>query len=616
MIKTTLGKYMVNQALPPELRDEGRVLVGDKLDELLTNIANDHPEKYREISHKLVGLGREASFSEGTTLTLDDLLSPMDRKEIFKYIDQQEKKIRKSVMPPAEKDAAIEGLYGEMQKHIADTTYKKALESGNPLALQVLSKARGNPTQLAAMLATPSTFKDAKGKTIPVFVRHSYAEGLTPVEYYAATFGAREGVKSTKFATQEAGDFGKQLNVASAGLIVTQDNCDTLNGIPVDVEDNDTIGAMLARPMGGYKHNTPVTKTMLNELKKEGFKKILVRSPVTCQTGGGVCKYCSGLREDGKLPNLRDHIGIKASSALAERIAQGALNVKHSGGQKDKGNDDYAGFPIIDQLGSIPSNFKHRASVAELDGQVSKIEPAPQGGTNITVDGEVHYVLPEHTINVKVGDKVEAGDQLSSGLLNPAEVVHHKGIGEGRRYFAERLTKAFRDSKLTANRRNAEVVARALIDHVNIDEPEGLGDYLPGDVVSYSDLAHSYRPRKDAQNKEIKTAVGQYLEQPALHYSIGTRVTRRMADELKNFGIDKVMTHEVQPSFHPEMIRLRAIPHYGKDWMGKLQGSYLQTVLLKDVQTGGKSDIHGTNPIPGIAHGVEFGKSKPGKVTY
>ena len=219
-------------------------------------------------------------------------------------------------------------------------------------------------------------------------------------------------------------------------------------------------------------------------------------------------------------------------------------------------------------------------------------------------------------MHVKIGDDVEAGDQLSGGIVNPSEVVNYKGIGEGRRYFAERFAQAFRDSGIAVNRRNTEVLARALVGAVQVDEPEGLGDYLPGDVVSYDALAYSYQPRADAKIVKTGDAVGKYLEQPALHHTIGTRLTNKMAAELSDFGVDKVRVHERPVAFTPQMTWLRTAAHYGKDWLAKLHGTYLKSNLLSDVQSVSESNIHGTHPIPAIAYGVELGESKPGKVTY
>jgi hypothetical protein len=195
-------------------------------------------------------------------------------------------------------------------------------------------------------------------------------------------------------------------------------------------------------------------------------------------------------------------------------------------------------------------------------------------------------------------------------------VVKYKGIGEGRRYYAERLTKAFSDSKLKANRRNTELVARAAINHVEVEEPDGLGDYLPGDVVSYNNLATSYAPRKDATLDKPSKLVGKFLEQPYLHHTIGSRITKKVAKELEDFGIDNVQAHETKPGFTANMIRLRAVPHYGKDWLAKLQGSYLQSNLLQDAQAAATSNIHGTHPVPAVVYGKELGESKRDKVTF
>jgi DNA-directed RNA polymerase subunit beta' len=329
MKATTLGKLMVNEVLPEHLRSEDVSFSGDAGDVLLQRLATEDPDLYREVSNKLVQLGSEASYTEGVTIRLGDLTDPSNKPEMLKYINQQERIIDKSDATPAEKAEAKGLMYEEIQKGLIDDTYERAKKSDNPLAIQVLSKARGSPMQLAGVLSSPGNFKDAKGKALPLFVQHSYAEGLTPAEYYTATFGTRTGVISMKMATRDAGDVGKQFATAAMDLVVTSDDCDTLNGIPVATDDNDNIGTLLAKDVGTYKSGTPITAKMLETIKSNGYDKILVRSPITCQAEGGICKKCVGLRESGKFPNLRDHIGMQASSALAERIAQSALNVRH-----------------------------------------------------------------------------------------------------------------------------------------------------------------------------------------------------------------------------------------------------------------------------------------------
>jgi len=618
MSQTTIGQVLVNDALPLKFRDYDRTLTKGEADALLAQIAKDAPSKYREISWKLMQLGREASFSEGTTLKLSDLRLPFDKSDILNHVNAQEKKIlADKTMTPEDKEKALEAVYGEIQQFIVDQTYKSALAANNPFALQVKSKARGNPSQLAALLSTPAIYQDAQDRTIPVFIRKSYAEGLDPYEYWAATYGARKAIISTKFATRDAGALGKQFGTAVSTMVVTKDDCGTPYGVPVATDDDDSLGSVLARPAANFPAGTVVNKAVLAELKKKKVDEVVVRSPMTCNLADGLCKQCVGIRESGRFPEIGYHVGLNAASALAERIAQSQLNQKHSGGQQDsKGNVVYAGFDIVDNLAKIPKTFPHRAAIAELDGTVDKIEPAAQGGSNIYVDGKVHYVAPDLAVQVEKGQKVEAGDQLSSGIINPADAVRYKGIGEGRRYFANRMTQAFRDTKYDVNRRNVEVLARAMIDHVAVSEPEGLGNFLPGDVISYNALADSYKPRKDAQMLEPRKAVGQYLEEPALHYTIGTRVTKQMADRLKKFGVQSVLSHSQPAGFTPNMVSVIKVPQYGDDWMARLGSTYLQSRLLQDIQQGAESRVHGLHPLPGIAKGVEFGRPKGKKFGF
>lgn len=620
-MQTTVGQLLVNDALPSDLRDYARTLTSKEADAVLAEVARRYPDRYKDISLNLVGLGRNAAYTGGATLSLSDMLMPIpERQEMLDHVRKQSKAIMAdNQLSREEKMQALAGVYDKTRKFLTDQTYERGVASDNPFALQVLSRARGNPSQLSALMTSPGNYTDAEGKLIPTFIGRSYAEGLAPHEYWAGTYGARKSVVSTKFATRDAGYLGKQMNQSAMRTIVTESDCGTNSGIPVAVDDDDNIGAVLGRKAGKYPAGTVISKEVLADLQGQDLDEIVVRSPLTCASGSGVCKHCVGQREDGKFPAIGAHVGLNAASALAERIAQGSLNVKHSGGQsevKDSDEDSHAGFDIIEQLFQTPKTFPHRASVATVDGMVEAIEEAPQGGWNITINGEKHYAIPESKPRIKVGDTVEAGDQLSTGILNPHDVVQYKGIGEGRRYFMRRATKAFRDSGYTANRRNMEILTRGLIDHAKITNPDGAGDFLPDDVVSYNALAQSYKPRPDAQVTELAKARGRYLEEPILHYTIGTRVTKNIADQLKRFGHTRITTHADPPPFDPYLLSLREVPQEEKDWMAQLGSSYLKSNLLANAHIGATSEIHSTHPVPGIARGVELGNVPKGKAGY
>lgn len=613
MLKSTIGQILVNDTLPAEYRDYDRRLTKDAADDLLAEIARKDPAKYREISHELLGLGSETSFLEGMTLRLSDLETPIDKSDILRHVDEQEKAIMQDKsLNETEKKQVLSKIYSDVHDMIKKQTYAAALKKNNPFAIQVKSKARGNPEQLSALMSTPGVYQNARDEIVPVFIRNSYAEGLEPHEYWAATYGARKGVISTKLSTRSAGALGKQLGTAVSDLVISGNDCETPYGIPVPAADEDNVGSVLARPAENYPAGTVLREETLTDLKSKDVDEIAIRSPITCSYHEGICKKCAGQREDGKFPEIGHHLGLNAASALAERVAQGSLNQKHSGGQAGNREKDevYGGFDVINSLANIPKTFPHRATVSEVAGKVEKIEPAAQGGSNVWIEGKSHYVPPELRVEVKEGAAIERGDALSGGIVNPADIVKYKGIGEGRRYFAERFTKAFRESGNKAHRRNVEPLARAIIDHVAISDMEGEGNFMPGEIVSYNSLAKAYRPRPDARMKNTNQAVGGYLDQPALHYSIGTHLTKKMAATLDKHGIKSVMVSDKAPSFEPGMVSATKVPEHWNDWMARLGSTYLQSRLLQDVQQGSESKPGGLHPIPTIATGKTISQNK------
>ncbi len=316
----------------------------------------------------------------------------------------------------------------------------------------------------------------------------------------------------------------------------------------------------------------------------------------------------------GKLPTFDIQVELESHRFL---LANG-LVVSNSGGQEAGGKKEFSGYKYLNQLVQSPATFPDEAPLTEIDGVVSKIEEAPQGGKFIHVGDQKYYSPQDSAVLVKEGEIVEAGDQLADGLVNPRQVVQHKGLGEGRRYMTERLTKMFNDSGVTAHRRNVEVVVRAMMDKVKIDNEGGLGGYLPGDVASYTNMATNYRPRKDSKYGPAKEAKGRYLEQPVLHYTIGTRITDKVLKELESHKISNIVTHENTPGFTPEVERLRTGGTKSQsNWMSRLRGSYLKENLQEATRTGAIADRRDTNPTAALAYGADFASGKNNKqVTY
>jgi hypothetical protein len=220
----------------------------------------------------------------------------------------------------------------------------------------------------------------------------------------------------------------------------------------------------------------------------------------------------------------------------------------------------------------------------------------------VTVSGQKHYISPELTPSVKIGQRVEAGESLSDGYPSPADLVRHLGIGEGRRQFVNIFLKALRENQVPIHRRNAEVLARALINHVQISDL-GIPGYLPDDVVEYDQLQEHYEPRDGSEKKAPKSAEGTYLEKPVLWYSIGTRITPRVIEEMKKHKVDEVTVHPDPPLFEPHMIRVLENLGAADDVLVRLAGTYLQRGLSESVHRGRSSDTSGVSYYPSIAVG-------------
>lgn len=613
MLRTTVGQLLINDALPEEMRDYTRTLDKKTVSKLMQEVADKHPDKYREIAKKLFDVGQRASYyTGGFSFGLKDMKTAPSAQRLRAVL---ERNIQLTMMDPRlsdkEKENRIISEVHKNQKPLEESIFNDSLAENNPLADQVRSGARGNTMNLKSLRGGDGLYQDHRDNIIPIPVLRSYSQGLSPVEYWAGTFGARKGVADVKFATQDAGFFSKQMNQVAHRLLVTALDAEDENelkdrGLPVDVDDADNEGGLLARNFGPYKTNTVITPKIMAHLKELGYKRILVRSPIVGGSPeGGVYARDVGIREKGQIAPLGDNVGIAAAQAISEPLSQSQLSSKHSGGIAGAAKG-VSGFKHVNQLVQVPKHFKGGAAHAQVDGKVESITPAPAGGYFVTIGGQPHYVGAGFDVKVKRGDTVEAGDILSDGIPNPAEIVKHKGVGEGRRYFVKAFRDAYKDANITANRRNIELVTRGLVNHVRVTDE--FGQYVPDDVVQYSTLERDYEPRDDSELLDLKRAGDKYLEKPVLHYTIGTKLRPSVVNELKEFGIKNVLVHNAPPPFKPEMIQgMRNLTH-DPDWMTRMLGSNLQKSLLNATHRGAVSDEYGTSYVPGLAKGTEFGR--------
>jgi DNA-directed RNA polymerase subunit beta' len=602
-------QLLVNSQLPPDLRDYNREFDSKSLGSLMAEVARKYPDQYERISKAISDIGRKASYFQGESLTLNDNRPVIDRDKILVEMDNEiEEAKRTSIDKDDFENKKIE-VWSKYNDKIQKETAREALSRKNNLAYSVMSGARGKPAQLKMMLSTPGLYTDAQDNIIPLFVRTSFAEGLRPAEYLAGTYGARKAVLSTKRATAKGGDLAKQMVQSASNLVVSENDCGAANGIDLESDDKSLRGRVLARDLGNVPAGTVLDKNALASIRKQGAEKLIVRSPMTCQAKEGVCARCMGLNALGKFPAKGDAVGITAAQAIGEPITQGALNVKHQGGAA--GTDRrYAGFSVINQFVQTPDTFPDKAVLSKIGGQVNSVIEAPQGGYYVTVDNEPHYISPGYPVTVKVGERVEAGDTMSEGLADPGEIVELRGLGEGRKYYSDKLKQLLDDSGMEADRRNTELMARAALDHLQITDIKEDDEYLPDDVVSYSYFSNRYTPPKDTAKYKADKAVGTYLQSPALHYTIGTKITPKIAKHLTSSGFEEVFSSPESPTFKPHMVRLRAATHHGTDWLASMHTSYLKKQLSESAIRGEDSNVEkNIHFAPRLAIGTNFGEN-------
>jgi hypothetical protein len=346
-----------------------------------------------------------------------------------------------------------------------------------------------------------------------------------------------------------------------------------------------------------YQNPIIVEKLLKNVIRPLGIKafarrevlswlstrqRVTVRNPYKCPR---ISQEYLGMQPvmDIEVDN-EDHLFLLANGIQCH-------NSKHSGGVGGKkvvdpeGEDQPTGFKSIERMFMAPSNFPGGEVLAPVDGMVNAIKPAAQGGNYITVGTQTMYCSPERTFKVHVGDKVSAGDVLTNGVPNPAEIMRYKGVGAGRQYYVGKLADIFSRAGFGVDRSNLESFTRAMLNKVRIGD-DGYRDWLPGEYVSYSEVAADWKPRDNAVKTTVDKAANMYLEEPVLNYTIGTRITPDVAKNLSKYGFKDVTVNSDPPPFNAEFMRPAQALQNDRNWLPRLAGERLRDGLFDAARKG------------------------------
>ncbi len=592
----TFGQYLVNAALPKDLRTSS-VVDKKSLYNTVYSMVQKDPADASDRIDRLRVLGHELATTEGITVGLSDIASDPKKGVIVKPLMAQMKKTKD--------DGKRRQLIEEAEKKLLRVS---KLHPGS-MGEMVRSGGRGADVQLMRTSNAALFAKDPITREIyPWMIPRSYAEGLKPSEDWVSSTESRVNLMDANLAVTEPGALSKVLvNNMNNQLILTED-CGTHNGIMMSTTDGNLVDRYLARSEGRFPRNTLVTPQVATQLKK-GTERVMVRSPMTCELNGGICQKCYGLNERGQLQTLGTNVGVRSAQALSEPITQFVISAKHGVRGKSSDKKKVGGMVGLHQLLEIPKSFVNQATLTPVSGKVSAIDRAPQGGFNILIGKDKHYVPSGLSPVVSVGQSVAPGDALSDGIPRPDEVVRYKGLGAGRKYIVDSLHDIYQDRGLDIDKRHFEMLARAHLNHVRIDE-DSEDRFYPGEVVNYTTMMKALG--EDVQDKPVREAVGNVLAQSYLHHTAGTTVTEELAKELTKNGIRIVNVSKRPPKISFFMTSLSRNPLLNPDWMARLGHRYLKESVLEGAHFGQFSDIHSTHPIPAYVYGREFGQGSGG----
>ncbi len=462
-----------------------------------------HTTKTSMILDNIKQLGFTYSTRAGITVAVADVVVPQEKKEILGQSEERVKVVttqyRRGLITDEERRDRVIEIWSKAKDEITDILMK-SMDRYNSIMLMVDSKARGNKSQITQLGGMRGLMANPSGRIIELPIKSNFREGLTVLEYFISTHGARKGLADTALRTADSGYLTRRLVDVAQDVIVREDDCGTDKGIVVSrIEDGkEVIEDLFDRIEGRYAFETvrhPETKEVIvarNELidtpKAEAIiaadiKKVPIRSVLSCRARHGVCKLCYGRNlATGKKVEIGEAVGIIAAQSIGEPGTQLTMRTFHTGGVA--GDDITQGLPRIQELFEA-RNPKGQAIISEMDGVVKEIRET-KDRREIEIQGaaesKVYPVSYGSRIRVVQGQQVEAGDELTDGSIDPKEMLRIKGIRGVQNYILQEVQRVYRNQGVEINDKHVEVMIKQMLRKIKIVDP---GDtiLLPGAFV-------------------------------------------------------------------------------------------------------------------------------------
>jgi DNA-directed RNA polymerase subunit beta' len=538
----------------------------------------------------------------GASTPLSDYINDSDERQalIDEFDSHAQLILRDDKKTKQEKQQALGELVGHYDTRLEKQNIGYLLTKGSVAAKMAQTGARGNPKQLAVGTSSPLLSSNLKGEIVPVVIKSSFAEGMTPAEYMAMSYMGRGNTVLTQLSTSLPGALFKKLSPTVFHEVVTVDDCKTKNGILIPTYDTNSI-------LGRYEAatNQLITEEKLANWRHQDVKQVKVRSILTCEAKQGTCKHCFGLMGDGKLPEIGENVGVIAAQSVSEVLTQSMLSTKHKATVGERKGNAYE--QAANLMYNPAENFKDEATISEVNGKVQDISKTPLGDYNVTIGHKSHFVPQVQSLKVNTGDTVRIGDQISTGVVNPRKLVALRGLGAGRKYVANELRDIYGGG---LDPRHFEVISKNLMKYVEVQDP-GHTHFMPGEKVDVNTISKYFK--KDAKDVPIDEAHGYVLAKPVNELTPGTFLDENHIQDLKDSGITHLPVSGNGLKVSPIVPGLQTAKLLDPNWVSKLSFTRLKDTLKEAASTGAESALHSVDPITPYIIGNEFGEGESGE---
>jgi DNA-directed RNA polymerase subunit beta' len=522
LIDVTAGRVIFNEAIPQDLGFKDRSdpdelfkleidFVVDK--KVLGKIVDKCYRKYGNtgtaiVLDKIKELGFHYSTIGAITVSVSDIVVPEEKKELLKEADEQvmkiERQYKRGLISEDERYERVISTWNETTDKVTKALMK-ALDPFNSIYMMANSGARGSINQIRQLAGMRGLMANPAGRIIELPIRANFREGLTVLEFFISTHGARKGLADTALRTADSGYLTRRLVDVSQDVLVREEDCfartgEKIKGITVsEIEEaNEVIEPLMDRITGRYAAedivnpetgevivhvNEMINHDLAEEIVKAGIKHVHIRSVLTCRTEHGVCAKCYGMNlATGEPVNVGEAVGIIAAQSIGEPGTQLTMRTFHTGGVA--GDDITQGLPRVEELFEARKP-KGLAVISEISGIVKINETKKKREvTVVNDDGEAKTYLIPYGSRMKVveGQKVEAGDELTEGSVNPHDILKIKGVKGVQMYLLQEVQKVYRLQGVDINDKHIEIIIRQMLRKVKVEDA-GDTDMLPGGLV-------------------------------------------------------------------------------------------------------------------------------------